>query len=66
MPLSSLAEKISRTNFPFQWNTQSITYLGLKIPNQLDRIFSLCHDLLLKEVEKDLDRWMQLPVSLIR
>uniref|UniRef100_A0A8P4JZV7 Endonuclease/exonuclease/phosphatase domain-containing protein n=1 Tax=Dicentrarchus labrax TaxID=13489 RepID=A0A8P4JZV7_DICLA len=44
---------------------QYITYLGLKVPTQLDRIFSLNYEALFNKVEKDLDRWMQLPISLI-
>ena len=65
MPLNYSAENISRNNFSFQWNAQFITYLGLKIPCQLDSIFSLNHDSLFNKVEKDLDRWVHLPISLI-
>lgn len=65
LPLNLPAEQIPQENFPFQWNTQSVTYLGLEIATQLDKTFSLNYDTLLKKAEKDLDRWMQLPISLI-
>lgn len=65
MPLNTAGTKISRHNIPFQWCAEKLTYLGLQIPNMCLKAFSLNYLPLLKKTETELNRWMNLPLSLV-
>lgn len=65
MPLNTAGMKIQRHNIPFKWSQEKLTYLGLQIPNARLRTFSLNYLPLLKKTEAELNRWVNLPLSLI-
>lgn len=65
MPLNIAATQLPLRNFPFTWNMDKFTYLGLQISRDLSQLYNLNYVPLLKRVEGDLDRWKSLPISLI-
>uniref|UniRef100_A0A4W5KEM2 Reverse transcriptase zinc-binding domain-containing protein n=1 Tax=Hucho hucho TaxID=62062 RepID=A0A4W5KEM2_9TELE len=50
---------------PFSWKPQKMTYLGLQIPSEITKTYQLNYTPLLKKVGEELDRWRDLPISLI-
>ncbi len=50
---------------PYHLNTGNIRYLGINISSKLSELFSLNFIPLLKSVQDDLNRWTNLPISLL-
>lgn len=52
-----------KTNFPFEWSPSHLRLLGVNIPSDIDKIFSLNFTPVLTNINKDLQNWRNLPVS---
>lgn len=61
--LSMPTMKVLKTLFPFRWNTNSITYLGIKIPTCLPDLYHLNYLPLLHTLRKDLESYRNRPLS---
>lgn len=48
--------KKCKQNFPFTWQTDSITYLGIQLPANLVNLYSINYHPLLKTTTKDLQK----------
>ncbi|KAJ0032063.1 hypothetical protein NQD34_002144 [Periophthalmus magnuspinnatus] len=65
LPLSDEGgSSAAQDSFPGM-HTGNIKYLGINISPRLLELFSLNHNPLLKTIENDLERWTNLPLSLI-
>lgn len=50
-------------NFPFGWESQAITYLGIKIPARLTDLYRLNFIPILQTIQNDLQKWQTGPFS---
>lgn len=65
LPLSDNAwDSAAQYSFP-GIHVGNIKYLGINISPRLSELFSLNHNFLLKTIEDDLERWTNLPLTLI-
>uniref|UniRef100_A0A8C5MHD9 Reverse transcriptase domain-containing protein n=1 Tax=Leptobrachium leishanense TaxID=445787 RepID=A0A8C5MHD9_9ANUR len=46
-----------RSLFPFSWQSEAITYLGLRLPSDLTLLYTLNYEPLLHRVRSDLQAW---------
>lgn len=53
LPTTTLAQV--QTNFPFQWGSRGISYLGITIPSNLSNLYTLNYLPLLTQLRKELD-----------
>lgn len=65
MPFNRAAMQNPILDQPFSWKPQKMTYLGLQIPSEMIKTHQLNYTPLLKKVGEELDRWRDLPISLI-
>lgn len=65
MPFNRAAMQNPILDQPFSWKPQKMTYLGLQIPSEIIKTYQLNYTPLLKKVGEELDRWRDLPISLI-
>lgn len=65
LPLSDDAWDSAGQNSSLSLRTGNIRYLGIDISPRLSELFHLNYTPLLKTIEDDLRRWMNLPLSLI-
>uniref|UniRef100_A0AAQ6AKY8 Reverse transcriptase domain-containing protein n=1 Tax=Amphiprion ocellaris TaxID=80972 RepID=A0AAQ6AKY8_AMPOC len=65
MPLSSSYKASPSISRPFRWSPNGFTYLGFKISPNLKDLYNLNYTPLIQAVNRDLDRWCSLPLSLL-
>lgn len=65
LPLSPNSWDVAVQTLPLSLRTGNITYLGISISPRLSELVNLNFNPLLKTVEDNLQRWMNLPTSLI-
>lgn len=65
MPLGTLDITDVQENFPFRWSRSGFTYLGIKVSSDLSDLQKLNFTPICTSVKRDLERWQNLPLSLI-
>lgn len=63
--VNSIARKISFSDFQFNVKSRYVTYLGVKVTHSYKGLYERNFVPLLKNTETDLQRWSNLPLSLI-
>ena len=64
IPLTNFDHTEHQQTTPFKW-LQNIKYLGIIIDNDLKNLYKLNYLPLLSKIEEDLNRWRNLPITLI-
>lgn len=64
IPLTNFDHTEHQQTTPFKW-LQNIKYLGIIIDNDLKNLYKLNFLPLLSKIEEDLNRWRNLPITLI-
>lgn len=54
-----------KTAYNFKWDQNSIKYLGVIVPNNLEQLYQSNFGTLEKSVKQDLNRWRSLPFTLM-
>ena len=49
----------------FKWQKEGIKYLGVKVDNKLNNLYKLNYKPLIKKIDEDLKKWMNLPITLL-
>ena len=49
--------------YTFNWDVERITYLGINITKNLDKLFTMNFDELISQIKQDLNRWSIIPLS---
>lgn len=65
MPISVIHGVDSNISQPFRWSPSGFTYLGIKISPHLKDLFNLNFTPLVQSINRDLERWCSLPLSLL-
>lgn len=65
MPLGGPADPSLSTNCPFKLSPTGFTYVGIKISPNLTELWKLNFSPIATKIKKDLDRWHNLPLSLM-
>lgn len=64
-PLNIAAREYPLQNFPFKVALHNFTYLGIKITNKFENLYSSNYDPVLTRLKEDFERWSLLPLSLV-
>lgn len=64
LPLHDNSWDVAAVTPPVPLSTDHITYLGIKISPRLSELFTLNFPPLRKQIQDDLQRWMNLPISI--
>ncbi len=65
MPLSKSHSHEPTTSHPFKWSPTGFVYLGIKITPNLESLYKSNFAPIFKNIRSDLDRWCNLPLSLL-
>lgn len=65
LPITEIDWNAELGNTPFRQISNVITYLGIHISSNLNKLFNLNYSPLLQEIKDNLERWNKLPLSLI-
>uniref|UniRef100_A0A672KXY9 Reverse transcriptase domain-containing protein n=1 Tax=Sinocyclocheilus grahami TaxID=75366 RepID=A0A672KXY9_SINGR len=65
LPITKLKWDAELESYPFKRTTKIIKYLGIHISSNLKYLFKLNHAPLLQDIQNNLERWNNLPLSLI-
>ncbi len=65
MPLSKSHSHDPTISHPFKWSPTGFVYLGIKITPNLESLYKSNFAPIFKNIRSDLDRWCNLPLSLV-
>ncbi len=65
MDISCRISQLVKSQSGFKWPKGGIKYLGIMIPQALQKLYSLNYDKIIKSIKNDLERWASLPISFI-
>lgn len=49
--------KHCKDNFPFKWQAEAITYLGIQLPSRLQELYARNYLSVLQNIKEDLQKW---------
>ena len=65
MQIGCQLESQFKNKYNFKWDQNSIKYLGVIVPNDLEQLYQCNFGILEKSVKQDLHRWKNLPLTLM-
>lgn len=65
MQIGCQLENLFKKQYNFKWDQNSIRYLGVIVPNNLDQLYQCNFGMLEKKVKEDLLGWKNLPLTLM-